>query len=187
MNPTDFPSDKTEAIKPASPAPENLSAPKGEETAPAPHQPQDLNLSLPEGLNWAPDALEKFTALAREIALTPEQAQKLVDLEESCARAARERESTERAEQQRAWSEQTRALFGQNYDAEMARAVAAADAFGGDALRELLKTTGLGNHPVIVRTFNEIGKRISEDTAPAGQAAPSRDKTFTEALYGKHE
>ena len=65
--------------------------------------------------------------------------------------------------------------------------MAAADAFGGEQLRDLLAQTGLGNHPVIVRTFNEIGKRMSEDTAAAGQAAPSRDKTFTEALYGKHE
>ena len=162
-------------------------APKEEANTLAPRPPQDLNLSLPEGIAWAQDALEKFTALAQEIALTPEQAQRLVDLEASYVRTERERADKAREEELRSWTEQTRALFGQNYEAEIARAVAAADAFGGEELRDLLAQTGLGNHPVIVRTFNEIGKRISEDTAAAGQAAPVRDKTFTEALYGKHE
>ena len=55
---------------------------------------------------------------------------------------------------------------------------------GFPELRELLQSTGLGNHPVIVRTFNEIGKSISEDCMPGGKPAAVQDKTFAEALYG---
>ena len=84
------------------------------------------------------------------------------------------------------WAEETRALYGAGLEKELSYALRAADAFGGAELRTLLEDTGLGNHPVIIRTLSEIGKAISEDACPGGKPAAPQDKTFTEALYGKN-
>ena len=186
MNPTE-----TNPLNPSPQANAPAAALPAEETAPAAEQKQDPlsyeKLSLPEDVSWAPDALEKFTALGKELGITPEQAQKLVDLETAFVRNNRTAQEQAARAQSEAWAAQIRAQYGANYQAEIDRAVAAADAFGGPELRALLEETGLGNHPVIVRTFNEIGKRISEDCTPHGQvSAAERDKTFAEALYGKH-
>ena len=181
----------TADLKPAAQDLTAAPAQTGEENQLAPHAPQDLcdykNIPLPEGVSWAQDALDRFSALAEEIHLSPQQAEKLVQLEASYARETRDAQAKEHEAQMSAWAQQTRALFGPDYEREMARAVAAADTFGGEELRALLAQTGLGNHPVIVRTFNEIGKRISEDNTPLGDPSVSGDKTFAEALYGKHQ
>ena len=88
-------------------------------------------------------------------------------------------------EQRDVWVQQTQELLGDKWQEEVSRAVRAADVFGGVELRQLLEETGLGNHPAIVRTFAQVGKRIAEDISAAGAPGACADKTFTQALYGK--
>ena len=67
---------------------------------------------------------------------------------------------------------------------QRAVAVRAARTYGGEELQTLLKETGLGNHPVIVKTFYAIGRATGEDASTGGPAAAQTDKTFAQALYG---
>ena len=44
------------------------------------------------------------------------------------------------------------------------------------ASRELLEETGLGNHPVVIRTLSGIGRTISEDISAGGMPSPAVSK-----------
>lgn len=141
-------------------------------------------LAFPDGVSVSKDVLGEFKALAREMNLSPENAQRLIDLEAKAgARAGADGEAVRQEILQR-WADKTKELFGPGYEKEVDVALRAADAFGGAELRDLLEATGLGNHPVVVKTFNQIGRRMGEDEWLGGAAARGSDKTFTEALYG---
>ena len=140
--------------------------------------PQEL--LWPEDISFSKEAQSDFAQLVQELHLTSQQAQQLIDFETRFARQTAKENEAQKAQ----WVQETQSFFGPQWQQEVSLAVRAADAFGGPELRALLEETGLGNHPVIVRTFNEIGKRISEDVSPGGSASAGADKTFTEALYG---
>lgn len=139
-------------------------------------------LDFPDGADEK--TAQAFKTLARELDLPPEAAQKLVDLERSLAESSAEREENARQEILQRWADKTKEMFGPQYAREIDVALRAADAFGGPELRSLLEATGLGNHPVMVKTFNQIGRLMGEDECVSGRAAHGSDKTFTEALYG---
>lgn len=163
-----------------------LSAPPQSAQEPAPGSSSKEGESSPQELLWPEDvsfskeAQTEFAQLAQALHLTSQQAQQLIDFETRFARQTAKENEAQKAQ----WVQQTQAFFGPHWQQEISLAVRAADVFGGPQLRALLEETGLGNHPVIVRTFNEIGKRISEDVSPGGNASAGADKTFTEALYG---
>ena len=48
----------------------------------------------------------------------------------------------------------------------------------------MLESTGMGNHPALVRFAHKVGQAISEDGFLRGRGAPTSEKTMAEALYG---
>lgn len=56
-----------------------------------------------------------------------------------------------------------RSEYGQAYETKLHLANRAIDQFGGSELVELLKDSGLGRHPTMVRAFMQIGENIAED------------------------
>lgn len=143
------------------------------------------SIKLPENAALDDHTFSAFKTLAKELNLSPEAAQKLVDFEADFGGKERQKNDDERQQILQGWADKTKEMFGTRSEQEIACALQAVDAFGGPDLRELFELTGLGNHPVIVKTFNEIGKQISEDVSVNGKPAGGRDKTFAEALYGK--
>lgn len=138
----------------------------------------------PDDLSVSPQAQTAFLETVRTLRLSAQQAQTLVDLEARLTRENAQEQTRRQQEQVRRWGEEVQQVYGPQWEEAISLAVRAADRFGGPALRALLEDTGLGNHPVIVRTFNEIGKRISEDFSAGGSESSGADKTFAEALYG---
>ncbi len=139
----------------------------------------------PEDISFQPAQVEAFKNLAGELKLSAEQVQKLVDFETQSARENAAKIADEKRQTLTAWAQQTKALYGANLEKEISFALCAANTFGGPEFRALLEDTGLGNHPVMIRTLVGIGRCISEDACPGGQPAAPQDKTFAEALYGK--
>lgn len=145
---------------------------------------EEKQVAWPDDLTVPEEAKEAFMQLAQKLQFSNPQIQQLVDLESRFSRQSAERQMQAAQQQQTQWAQEIQTFYGPKWEEEVSLAVRAADTFGGPELRTLLETTGLGNHPVIVRTFNEIGKRISEDVSSGGIPSVSTDKTFTEALYG---
>lgn len=162
----------------------DLNALPADENTPQPTQPQDpyAEVSLPENSSLSAADLDAFKQAALQVNLPAQTLQAWMALEENRLQAA----ARAAQETQAQWAHQTQALFGPAWQEEVSKAVRAADAFGGPELRKLLEETGLGNHPVMVRTFHAVAKCVSEDVSPGGACHATADKTFTQALYGKN-
>ena len=162
--------------------------PEDREPKPAPQvqDPSSYNqITWPEDFSFQPDRVEAFKTLAAELKLSSEQVQKLVDFEAAAVRDSATKTTDEKRQIIADWARQTKSLYGAKLEEEISFALRAADTFGGPDFRALLEDTGLGNHPVMIRTLVGIGRCISEDACPGGQPGAAQDKTFAEALYGK--
>lgn len=163
---------------------QNPSAPT-ENPAAAPAPEAQPPLTWPEDIDVPEETRCAFLKLADDLKLPSQTAQQLVDFEAGLARTFQAEQARQTQARQTAWAEEIKQIYGPQWEEEMSRAVRAADVFGGPELRALLEESGLGNHPVIVRTFNRIGKSISEDASPLGKISTTGgSKTFAEAMYG---
>ncbi len=143
-------------------------------------------LQLPAGAEPEEGLLDAFKTLAAELKIPSAAAQRLMDWEFARAERAARTAETLRQEMLQKWADQTKAVLGPRYEENLAKAVRAADVFGGPELRDLLEETGLGNHPVIVKTFYQIGRATGEDVSAGGKETAPGDKTFAQALYGSN-
>lgn len=134
----------------------------------------------PEGVELDQGDLAKFKTIAKEMKLPKDQAQKVVDL----AIAREQARADAFVAQVKAWGDEVRADPVLGKPENIAVAVKAIESFGTPELRQLLESTGLGNHPVFVRFAHEVGKAISEDGIVRGRNTPSSEKSLAEALYG---
>ena len=162
---------------------------EGGEAQGAPEQYADF--TLPEDFDFSADNLAAVQAVAKELNLNQDQAQKLVDLGVSLDKAM-VKEFTQEAMKSpvplaptwaAAWSQQTMQdadIGGANLDATMALTRRVFATFGTPELGTFLNNTGLAHHPELVRFMHKVGKAVSEDTlvAPSGgttKALPGRD------------
>lgn len=141
------------------------------------------DFTAPEGYNLTSELVGEFKTLAKDLNLTQEQAQKLIELD------VKRHQSTGDALQQASaeWAEsaKTDAEFGGDKLPEsLASAKKALDAFGTPELRTLLNETGLGNHPDVIRFMVRAGKAISEDGFVSG-ARGAGNAASAQSLYSK--
>jgi|TARA_Y100000310_G_scaffold171987_2_gene172113 hypothetical protein len=149
----------------------------------APEEYQDFK--LPTDVAIDEKLVAEFTPIAKELNLTQEQAQKLVDLQVKNMQEFVTTQQKTWGDLQESWVSAVKAddeIGGTSFDENLSVAQKALDAFGSSALREVLDTTGAGNHPELVRFFYKVGKALSEDTLHQG-GATSAPKTQAEIMY----
>jgi hypothetical protein len=143
----------------------------------------------PEGVSFDAEVLKTYGDAAKELQLAPEAAQKLLD---RIAPAMQERQSKQLDQMRTEWMETSKAdkeFGGAKLQENLATAKKALDAFGSQALRDLLNESGLGNHPEVIRFFLKAGKAIDTDryvggSRQAAQSVQSGDfSTYADALY----
>jgi hypothetical protein len=141
----------------------------------------DYKFDVPEGVTLDEGDLKQFTEIAKELKLPQDQASKLVGLA-----IAREQARAEAfVKQVQTWADEVKADKELGTDESIATAKKAID-LGPPELKELLNSTGLGNHPVVVRWALSVGKALSEDKFIAGKdGGNAQPKTLEERLYGK--
>ena len=127
---------------------------------------------MPEGVQLDAELTSDLKAVAKELNLTQEQAQKLADLAASKTQGIGERQMEAIKAAQTQWTADAKAdkeFGGEKLSENLGIAKKALDSFGTPELRTLLNESGLGNHPEIIRAFYRAGKAISEDRfIPAG-------------------
>jgi hypothetical protein len=136
--------------------------------------------ATPEGMTLDQGDLDQFKSIAKELKLPKDHAQKVVDLAVRREQARSEAYAT----QVKAWGDEVRADPELGKPENLAVAVKAIETFGSPELRSLLESTGMGNHPALVRFAHKVGQAISEDGFLRGRNAPTTEKTLAEALYG---
>lgn len=149
--------------------------------------PEKYEFKPAEGQELDTAALEQFEPIARELNLTNEQAQKMVDMYGTKIMPMVQKQQAE------AWQAQTeewaatvkadKEIGGDKLTANLGVAQRALDTFGTPELKEYLNGTGLGNHPELVKAFIKVGKAMSEDGMVTGKESGQR--SAAEVLYGK--
>lgn len=169
---------------------QNQQAQEGAATEKPEGAPEKYEFVAPEGKEYDQEVIESFSEAARELNLTQEAAQKM--LEKMAPKLAdRQNEQVEAIRSE--WTAQSKAdkeFGGEKISENLAIAKKALDAFGTPELRTLLNDSGLGNHPEIIRAFYRAGKSISEDGyvgasqgAGSAKGLPKDFNGYANALY----
>lgn len=145
--------------------------------------PDKYEVEFPEGFEQLDEAaLEHFTPVLKDLELSNDKAQKLVNA--YAEMKAREAETYN--DMVSGWVETAKTdkeIGGDKYEANIATAKRAIAQFGGDGLAEALNLTGAGNHPEIIKAFVKVGKALGEDVAQAQQPAGAPARSRAEILY----
>ncbi len=172
----------------------------------APEGDYDLTTHLPEGTKLDAEALAKITPTAKALNLSNAGLAKIAaEGLPIVQKQVSDGIIAEVVAQRAAWDADTRtaitggknaagedvkadAVFGgKSYDDVLATSAKAVDRFGGADFRDFLKSTGLGNHPAMVRFAYQAGSLISEDTDfERGGGIPNTPKSREEKYYGSN-
>ena len=144
--------------------------------------PEKYEFTAPEGVQLDETALAAFEPVAREMGLTQEQANKLVELQAGIV----QRQAEAHAAQREAWKTEVKSdkeIGGDQYAPSVKAAQIALSKFGTPELRAALDASGLGNHPEVVRVFARIGKASADGKVLKGDP-PMNQKSQAEVMFG---
>lgn len=148
--------------------------------------PETYEFKAPEGQEFNPDVLAQFSEVAKELNLTQEAAQKVLD---KMAPAIAERQANALAEAHKGWIASTKSdseIGGAKLAENVALANTTFEKFGTPELRKLLDESGLGDHPEMIRWAHRVSKAMSEDGFVAGRGNNSGD-TSAKSMYSNTE
>lgn len=156
-------------------------AKKAKEAKGAPEKYEDFK--LPDGAIVDQPLLEEFKTTAKELNLTQEKAQKLVDLELKVMDAYGKQMAGEFVKIKNQWKQDTRDVLGATLKADLLIASKAIEKLGTPELRKMLNETGVGNRKELVKFFVEVGKLVREDPVIDGSNKTGQ-KSDAELFYG---
>lgn len=148
----------------------------------APEKYEDFK--LPDGFQAEPEALKGFQQTAKELNLSQEQAQKLIEFQAQHVAKLQEQQAATWTDLREGWKKESLKVLGPKSDESLALVARSRDRFSSPELNKLLNESGLGDHPAVIKHFIELGKQISEDTVVDGKpASGNTNKTIAEILY----
>lgn len=162
--------------------------------------PDAYTFNLPEGLVLPDDRAAKTTELFKELELSQDKAQKLVDFfvalrgegegeiaaqveaRVADAIAAKDAERQQRIEQ---WGNEARERFGSEYEHVASDARKGVAAMNTPALLEAFESEGWGNHPELVRVFARLGQLLGDSTPRglSGEPIAPRQASLETRMY----
>ncbi|HAO1322240.1 TPA: peptidase [Escherichia coli] len=167
-------------------AAEKEAAEKSEKEQKQEGAPEKYEFQAGEGVELDTEAMKDFEPVARDLNLTNEQAQKLVDAYPKILAGVQQRQADAWQATTEQWAADVKAdkeFGGDKLPENLSAAQRALDQFGTPELKEYLNTTGLGNHPDLVKVFIKVGRSMSEDGMITGKENGQR--SAAEVLYGK--
>lgn len=157
--------------EPVAPQPsQEPQAPQEPQKPQEPSVPEDYEFQAPEGGELNKELVDEFKPLAKELGLSQENAQKLVDFQNKAEQKKQENWNNLQQE----WmdkSQNDQEFGGQAFEENVAVARKALDTFGNDAFKEFLDFAGAGNHPEVIRFLYRVGKAVDEDKMHKGNAS----------------
>jgi len=155
---------------------------EGSQTAPETY----ADFVMPEGMEVDAELLSEFEPVFKELKLTQEQAQKLVDIQAKQVEAGRQSQVDAFNQLMNDWSEQSKndkEFGGDSFNENVKIAQTAVNKFGTPELKQLLEEHGVGNHPEVIRFMYKVGKLTQEDVPgnTGQQSSPAMDRVS--ALY----
>lgn len=131
--------------------------------------PDKYDFKVSEGQQLDVAAVKEFEQIARDLNLTNEQAQKLVDLYGAKIMPQMIKQQAEQWQQQiDSWVKTVNDDQQLGSVESINHAQKALEKFGSPDLKQYLNDTGLGNHPELIRVFANIGQAMAEDSMVTG-------------------
>lgn len=161
---------------------EQAKSEEGEKPAGA---PEKYEFKPQEGQTFDDAVLGAYSEVAKELNLSQDAAQKVLDKVSPVILARQTEKLAETVKGWEASSISDKEFGGADLDANIAIASKALDTFGSPELRAMLKESGLGKHPEIIRMLFKAGKAISEDTFVGSDigAKTAGGKDISKILY----
>ena len=135
--------------------------------------------------------LERIGAEAKELGLSNEEAQDLVNIEDGVITRFREKQDNEVQSIRDGWAksaEKDKEIGGDNFKENVALSKRVIDRFGSKDFQKALDETGFGNHPEVIRMFTRIGKLMSNDKMIHPKAKSSNsERTIEDIFYGENK
>lgn len=179
---TQQPAPISEPAAPAAPAAAAPASPPAPAAAPAPSAPAaaaappaEYKFNLPEGVAFSPEMQSGITDFAKKAGLSQEHAQGLVDFAAAQLQAI-DAKASEVRNGWKAAAEKDPEIGGEKLAPALAAAAEVIAAFAGqDAteFKQYLDTTGLGNHPVLIKVLARVRAQISSDKFVQGGSPPA--------------
>ncbi len=178
--------DETQLTKDVKVDDEGVEKPKSE----APEKYEDF--TLPKGFTMAEGALEAFNPVAKDLGLSQENAQKLINLYSTVQAKNIENINNAFAKEHEEMVAKVKAdpeMGGDKYESNIKLASNVIGKFGNKGVVEVLTATGLGDNPEVIRMFLKIGKAMGEDTFvnkdDGGGGGPTnpKKKSLGDVLY----
>lgn len=136
------------------------------QAAPEAYEPFDV-----EGQQFTEAQLEGFAATAKELGLSQENAQKMLAAMVPTARQYLVDDLKAKSHEWASLSEKDPEIGGANFKANVGVANQALKQFATPEFTALLRGSGLGAHPEVVRVFYRIGKAMQQDHGVTGSAS----------------
>ena len=148
------------------------------------------SLKAPEGSKLGKEDVDRISAQAKEKGLSNDQAQMLLDAEDRGHRNSSDREFKRIQAESKKWAEDLKAdkeIGGADLDKNVENASRVVKKYADKEFVDFLNSSGLGNHPMLVRMFAKLGKAFGEDHWVEGtQVKPKQvEKSAAEKMYDK--
>lgn len=144
------------------------------------------DFTMPEGMQVDEAALTEALPVFKELELTQDQAQKLVDLQAAQVKASSEKQTNDFNQLMTDWQESAKTdseYGGDKFDENIKVAQSAINKYGTPELKQLLEEQGVGNHPEVIRFMVRVGKTLKEDVPGNAGGAVSKAQSRVDTLY----
>jgi hypothetical protein len=128
-----------------------------------PDDAADYKLAAPDGMaNYDENLSNDMRSIFHEAKLTPEQAQFVHDKYVERFGNQVDMNSAAQTQQLESWDKELHQEYGVAFDERIAAARMAVREFGGQELADFMDETGMGSHPLVVRTFVKAGMALGQ-------------------------
>ena len=144
------------------------------------------DFKMPEGIEVDQEKMETFAPIAKELNLSQEQAQKLVDFYAEAQRKSADVQQEMWTATQEEWKTSAKSdkeFGGKEFDANVAVAKKALEVFGTPELAQALQFTGAGNHPEFIRLLYRVGKAVGDDKINLGNVRGDGPPSVAKVMY----
>lgn len=147
----------------------------------APDEYSDFKFS--EGVEPAVELIDEFKPFAKELNLTQEQAQQVIDFYGNKVTPVMQKKQVEAwQEQLKTWvndAKKDKEIGGDKFDAKVLDAQRVINTEGTAELKKVFDQYGLGNHPELIRVFSRVAKYMKEDNIEQhGKTDEVKPKSF---------
>lgn len=155
-----------------------------EAEAKAKQVPEKYEFKMPEGITLDQALVDKFSPVFKELKVSQEGAQKLVDIYIENQKAVADAQAANFKQFLKESYDETVKELGATYKEQLAYVAKVRDRFLSEETQEMLDASGLSNNKAFILDLIKLGKLISEDKLPPGTpVTPAGEISAAETLY----